>query len=31
MLGRGGFKEKFREKAKYFVFKMNGPDSNRLK
>ena len=31
MFGRGGFKEKFREKAKYFISKMNGSASNRLK
>ena len=31
MFGRGGFKDKFREKAKYFIFKMNGPAGNRLK
>ena len=31
MLGRGGFKENFREKAKYFISKMNGPAGNRLK
>ena len=31
MLGSGGFNDKFREKAKYFIFKIKGPAGNRLK